>query len=65
MSRFDLRKFNTGQAKRRLKPAEVVTPNCRSLRDNDEWVCPERGCGLRWGVGERRPLNCPLKGKPK
>jgi len=44
-------------------PKWIDPPNCRSLRQGDEWICPQSGCGLRWDVGESRPLNCPLKGK--
>jgi hypothetical protein len=35
-------------------------PNCRSLRQGDEYYCPVAGCGLRWGSDEDRPNHCPL-----
>ena len=43
-------------------PLQNVPPNCRSIRDGDEWYCPQGGCGVRWEVGTLRP-DCPLKRK--
>jgi len=44
--------------------AQPIPPNCRSVRDGDEWYCPTQGCGIRWEVGGIRP-DCPLKGKAR
>lgn len=39
--------------------APVDEPHCRSRAEGDEFVCPTRGCLLRWAHDEERP-DCPL-----
>lgn len=67
--RFDPDRYRpalSGFRERRTKPTgasrpamPVEQPHCRSRAEGDEYVCPTRGCLLRWAHDEERP-DCPL-----